>query len=534
MSETTSVTKGDTPSNTPEYSVSEISSAVKRTVEDAFGYVRVRGELGRVSRPASGHIYTDLKDDRAVLSSVMWKGTAQKLTFKPEEGLEVIATGRMTTFPGQSRYQLVIDRIEPAGVGALMKLLEERRRVLAAEGLFADERKQPLPFLPKVIGVVTSPSGAVIRDILHRLSDRTPAHVLVWPVRVQGETSAKEVAQAIHGFNALTPLSDPPRPDVLIIARGGGSLEDLWSFNEEIVARAAAESDIPLVSAVGHETDWTLIDYAADVRAPTPTGAAEMVVPVKADLVLGIDDLARRLTASALRGVANRRRDLRSLTRALPQPDSLFTVPRQRLDQASLRLAQALTRGTMTQRGKLDRVAGRLTPRLIKQGLAERTRALSVQGDKLARAEAQMRQRRKDRLANLRTRVSPHAVERLVIQGKRQLGQLDARLVRAMQQSIAARRDTIAQRAKLLDAFNYRRVLDRGFAVVRSAEGAPLRTVAALDAAGSVQIELADGKRDALIGGSGRSGGGSSGPTKPTKPKRVTDARPAPKQESLF
>jgi exodeoxyribonuclease VII large subunit len=289
----------ETPSNTPEYSVSEISSAVKRTVEDAFGYVRVRGELGRVSRPASGHIYTDLKDDRAVLSSVMWKGTAQKLTFKPEEGLEVIATGRMTTFPGQSRYQLVIDRIEPAGVGALMKLLDERRKKLAAEGLFAEERKQLLPFLPKVIGVVTSPSGAVIRDILHRLSDRTPAHVLVWPVRVQGETSAKEVANAIKGFNALEPGGAIPQPDVLIVARGGGSLEDLWSFNEEIVARAAAESLIPLVSAVGHETDWTLIDYAADVRAPTPTGAAEMVVPVKADLVLAVDDLARRLTASA-------------------------------------------------------------------------------------------------------------------------------------------------------------------------------------------------------------------------------------------
>ena len=527
MSETT----GDTPSNTPEYSVSEISSAVKRTVEDAFGYVRVRGELGRVSRPASGHIYTDLKDDRAVLSAVMWKGTAQKLSFKPEEGLEVIATGRMTTFPGQSRYQLVVDRIEPAGVGALMKLLEERRRKLAAEGLFADERKQLLPFLPKVIGVVTSPSGAVIRDILHRLSDRTPAHVLVWPVRVQGETSAKEVAQAIHGFNALTSLSDPPRPDVLIVARGGGSLEDLWSFNEEIVARAAAESDIPLVSAVGHETDWTLIDYAADVRAPTPTGAAEMVVPVKADLVLTVDDLARRLTASALRGVENRRRDLRSLTRALPQPDALLTGPRQRLDQASLRLAQALTRGTMTQRGRLDRVAGRLSPRLIMQGLSERRKALSVQADKLGRAEAQMHQRRRDRLANLGARVSPRAVQRLVGEGTRQLGQLDVRLIRAMKQGIAARRDTVVQRAKLLDAFNYRRVLDRGFAVIRDQAGTPLRQVAALDAAGSVQIELADGKRDAHIGGSG---GGSSGPSKPAKPKRVVDARPTPKQESLF
>jgi exodeoxyribonuclease VII large subunit len=515
----------ETPSNTPEYSVSEISSAVKRTVEDAFGYVRVRGELGRVSRPASGHIYTDLKDDRAVLSSVMWKGTASKLTFKPEEGLEVIATGRMTTFPGQSRYQLVIDRIEPAGVGALMKLLDERRKKLAAEGLFAEERKQLLPFLPKVIGVVTSPSGAVIRDILHRLSDRTPAHVLVWPVRVQGETSAKEVARAIHGFNALDGSKGLPKPDVLIVARGGGSIEDLWGFNEEIVARAAAESMIPLVSAVGHETDWTLIDYAADVRAPTPTGAAEMVVPVKADLVLTVDDLARRLTASALRGVETRRRDLRALARALPQPDALLTTPRQRLDQASLRLAQALTRGTLTQRGRLDRVAGRLTPRLITQGIAERRQGVRVQGDKLNRALDQRRQRQKDRLTNLGSRVSPRAVERLVGEGQKTLARLDAAMLRAMRQQLSVKVDKVAQRAKLLDAFNYRRVLDRGFAVIRDAAGTPLRQVAALDAAGAVQIELADGTRDAVVGGA---------PSKPAKPKRVTDARPAPKQENLF
>lgn len=525
-------------SNTPEYSVSEISSAVKRTVEDAFGYVRVRGELGRVSRPASGHIYTDLKDDRSVLSSVMWKGTASKLTFKPEEGLEVIATGRMTTFGGQSRYQLVIDRIEPAGVGALMKLLEERRRKLAAEGLFDEARKQLLPYLPKVIGVVTSPSGAVIRDILHRLSDRTPAHVLVWPVRVQGETSAKEVARAIHGFNALPDSGgDMPRPDVIIVARGGGSLEDLWGFNEEIVARAAADSMIPLVSAVGHETDWTLIDYAADVRAPTPTGAAEMVVPVKADLLLGVDDLARRLTASALRGIETRRRDMRALARALPHADSLLTTPRQRLDQATLRLGQALSQGTLKQRARLDNAKVRLTPRTITVGFREREKALQVQGDKLARALDQRMQRRRDKLGSVGTRVSPRAVERLVREGERGVRQIDARLQRTMTQQIDARKASIAQRAKLLDAFNYRRVLDRGFAVIRDTSGVPLRTVSALDVAGAVQIELADGKRDAVVGG------GSPEVPKPkakvqanlqAKPKRVTDARPAPKQEDMF
>jgi exodeoxyribonuclease VII large subunit len=311
-------------------------------------------------------------------------------------------------------------------------------------------------------------------------------------------------------------------------------MEDLWGFNEEIVARAAAESLIPLVSAVGHETDWTLIDYAADVRAPTPTGAAEMVVPVKADLVLTVDDLARRLTASTLRGVETRRRDLRSLARALPQPDALLTTPRQRLDQASLRLAQALTRGTMAQRGKLDRVAGRLSPRLITQGLSERRQAVHVQSDKLARALDQRRQRQKDRLANLGSRVSPRAVQRLVGEGRRSLGQLDARMLRAIGQHFDARKNQIAQRAKLLDAFNYRRVLDRGFAVIRDASGTPLRQVAQLDAAGAVQIELADGTRKAVVGETTGGPPPKASKSKAAKPKRVVDARPAPKQENLF
>lgn len=524
-------------SNTPEYSVSEISSAVKRTVEDAFGYVRVRGELGRVSRPASGHVYTDLKDDRTVLSAIMWKGTAQKLTFKPEEGLEVIATGRMTTFPGQSRYQLIIDRIEPAGVGALMKLLEERRRALAAEGVFAEERKRALPYLPKVIGVVTSPSGAVIRDILHRLADRTPAHVLVWPVRVQGETSAKEVARAIHGFNTFDGSKGLPRPDVLIVARGGGSLEDLWSFNEEIVARAAAESQIPLISAVGHETDWTLIDYAADKRAPTPTGAAEMAVPVKADLVIGVDDLSRRLTASLLRGLEMRRRDVRALARALPQADSLLTTPRQRLDQASLRLSQALKSGTQKQRSRFDQAAVRLTPRIIAQGLAQRRSAVDVQGERLERAQRQAFVRRKDRLVSVGSRVSARAVERLVGDGKRDLARVNLRLQRAVDQKLQGLGSQIEQRAKLLDAFNYRRVLDRGFAVIRAGDGTPLRNVAALDEAGqqgAVYIELADGKREASLQAFLGEGQTSQPKPKTLKAKRVIDARPKPKQESLF
>ena len=278
------VDEPEAASNVVEFSVSEISSALKRTLEDTFGHVRVRGELGRVSRPASGHVYLDLKDDRAVLSGVIWKGTASRMRIQPEQGLEVVATGRITTFAGQSKYQIVIDSLEPAGAGALMALLEERRKKLSAEGLFDEDRKRELPYLPAVIGVVTSPTGAVIRDILHRLSDRFPRHVLVWPVRVQGETSAREVANGIRGFNGFDAGGELPRPDLIIVARGGGSLEDLWGFNEEEVVRAAADSTIPLVSAVGHETDWTLLDYAADWRAPTPTAAAERAVPVRSEL----------------------------------------------------------------------------------------------------------------------------------------------------------------------------------------------------------------------------------------------------------
>jgi len=312
--------------NAPEFSVSELSSALKRAIEDRFGYVRVRGEISGYRGPhSSGHVYFSLKDANARLDAVIWKGVFGRMRVKPEEGLEVVVTGKITTFPGKSAYQVIVESLEPAGVGALMALLEARRRALAEEGLFDAARKQLLPYLPRVIGVVTSPTGAVIRDILHRLADRFPVHVLVWPVRVQGETSAAEVAQAIRGFNALPSNGAIPRPDLLIVARGGGSLEDLWSFNEEVVVRAAAESDIPLVSAVGHETDWTLIDHAADLRAPTPTAAAELSVPVRAELLATLADLGGRIAGAALRLAERRRAELRALnasvTAALANPE---------------------------------------------------------------------------------------------------------------------------------------------------------------------------------------------------------------------
>src|SRR5499427_6908855 len=299
--------------NAPEYTVSELSSALRRTVEDAYGHVRVRGEISGFRGPhSSGHCYFALKDETAKIEAVIWKGVHYRMRFKPQEGLEVIATGKLTTYPGSSKYQIVIEALEPAGVGALMALMEERKKKLAAEGLFDESRKQLLPWLPEVIGVVTSPTGAVIRDILHRLEDRFPRRVLVWPVRVQGDTAAAEVANAIRGFNALPERGALPRPDLIIVARGGGSLEDLWPFNEEIVVRAAAASMIPLVSAVGHETDVTLIDFAADRRAPTPTAAAEMAVPVRAELLTRLDSLARRSLACWQRGQEARRGELRA------------------------------------------------------------------------------------------------------------------------------------------------------------------------------------------------------------------------------
>ena len=334
------MSEAESATNFPEVTVTELAGALKRTIEDRFGFVRVRGEISGYRGPhSSGHVYFSIKDQGAKIDAVIWKGVFSRMKVRPEEGLEVVATGKVTTYPGKSTYQLIVENIAPAGLGALMALLEERRRRLAAEGLFDAARKRPIPYLPAVIGVITSPTGAVIRDILHRISARFPRHVIVWPVRVQGETSAAEVTAAIQGMNALEPGGKIARPDIIIVARGGGSLEDLWGFNDEALARAAAASAIPIISAVGHETDWTLIDHVADLRAPTPTGAAEMSVPVRADLVAQTADLARRAQHGMNRLIERGRADLRAAARALPSGDDLIAGPRQQTDLAGQRLA---------------------------------------------------------------------------------------------------------------------------------------------------------------------------------------------------
>ncbi len=466
----------DTASNIGEYSVSELSFALKRTVEDAFGFVRVRGEISGYRGPhASGHAYFAIKDEGAKIDAVVWRGVFSRLRFKPEEGMEVIASGKITTYPGKSSYQIVIDQLEPAGVGALMALLEERKRKLTAEGLFDPARKQLLPVMPRVVGVVTSPTGAVIRDILHRIADRFPVRVVVWPVRVQGETSAAEVAAAIRGFNALEADGAIPRPDVIVVARGGGSLEDLWGFNEEAVVRAAADSAIPLVSAVGHETDTTLIDFAADVRAPTPTAAAEMVVPVRADLLDAVEDRGRRLGRAVRRTVEQRRREFSGLARALPRLDDLLALPRQRFDQAARRLPGTLERAVARRRSGFDTLKGRLTPLSVTRGLALRRERIATLDGRAARAIAVVLERRSVRLAGA---------------------------------------------GKLLDTLSYRSVLRRGFALVRGADGRALRS-ADLPPGTRLDVEFADGRVAATTDGA---------PAPKSKPGRL----PKPREPDLF
>jgi exodeoxyribonuclease VII large subunit len=467
--------------NLPEYTVSELSAALRRTIEQGFSYVRVRGEISGWKRHGSGHCYLALKDAEAVIDAVCWRTTALRLPLKPEDGMEVVCTGRLTTYPGRSKYQLVIESMELAGVGALLKILEERRKRLAAEGLFAAERKKKLPFLPKVIGVITSPSGAVIRDILHRLNDRFPRHVLLWPVAVQGEGAAEQVVGAIQGFNRLAPGGRVPRPDLLIVARGGGSLEDLMAFNEESVVRAAAASAIPLISAVGHETDTTLIDHASDKRAPTPSAAAEMAVPVRLDLVAELEAKALRLTRGWSRALTERRTRVEGLARGLPQPRSLLDGARQKLDDRAERLING-----------------------FRQAIALRRHRLDGAGQRLNRA----------------------ALEAQLDRARQRLGEAEPRLQHAMHRFFERQQHRLDNASGRLET--YRRaleeVLEKGFAIVRDARGMVVESTLGIAQGDQLSIEFHDGRIGVVVGGDA--------------PQRPTSARakkaPAPGQGSLL
>jgi len=525
--------------NAPEISVSELSNALKRAIEDGFPYVRVRGEVSNYRGPhSSGHVYFSLKDQGARIDAVIWKGVFSRMRVRPEEGMEVVATGKITAFPGKSAYQLIVEAMEPAGIGALMALLEARRLKLAGEGLFDAARKQLLPYLPRVIGVVTSPTGAVIRDILHRLSDRFPVHVLVWPVRVQGETSAAEVAAAIAGFNALEAEGAIPRPDVLIVARGGGSLEDLWSFNEEAVVRAAAQSLIPLIAAVGHETDWTLIDHAADVRAPTPTAAAELGVPVRAALLAELADLDARRRGAILRVAERARAVLRASARALPSGEAILASPRQRLDRAGAALA-ANTRAVFGKRAiALERLSRRLVTRSPQALLAGARARHGAAAGRLERAVRLDRERKRERLSRLGARLQAalQASARFDRQQSARLLQGETRLRRALAAVIAQRRARVVAAAQLLGAVGYRNVLKRGFALVRDREGAPLRSAAAIDAGQLLRIEFADGEVAAKADGAPPTGSERAAPKSATasRPQKSGKRRAAGGQGSLF
>jgi exodeoxyribonuclease VII large subunit len=466
--------------NISEFSVGEISGAVKRTLEGAFGRVRVRGEISRPNYHGSGHLYFTLKDADAAMDGVCWRGSVGKLGITLEEGMEVICTGRISSYPRSSKYQLVVEAVELAGEGALLKLLEGRRKKLTAEGLFDPGRKQDLPFLPEIIGVITSPTGAVIRDILHRLAARFPRRVLLWPVIVQGDGAAEQVAKAINGFNACVVDGVVPRPDLLIVARGGGSLEDLWAFNEEIVVRAAAESDIPLISAVGHETDTTLIDFASDVRAPTPTAAAEMAVPVRADLEAQLLDNQRRLVAGLERCWEDQRLQLEGLARGLPQPDHLLEEAAQRLDSETDRLKLSVINRLEQHRERVAGIGARLRhPRDVMNSAGER---LLQTGERFNLAISSNLQNSKMQFDGLETTVRlPNAIARIFKSGQ----------------------DRISSQGQLLESLSYKGVLERGFALVRDGDGKPVMRAAEAVAGGAIEIEFLDGSRGAAFGDEG-------------------------------
>ena len=450
------MTDVSTATNAEAYSVSELAFALKRTLEDAYGFVRLRGELSKVTFHSNGHVYLSIKDDKACIDGVVWKGSVRGLSVRPEQGLEVIVTGKVTTYPMGSRYQIVIETMEAAGPGALLAQLERLKVKLQAEGLFEAARKRALPSMPSVVGVITSPTGAVIRDILHRIRDRWPCHVVVWPVVVQGDAAAAQVCAAIEGFNALEPGGAIPRPDVLIVARGGGSVEDLWPFNDETLARTAAASAIPLISAVGHETDTTLIDFVSDRRAPTPTAAAEMATPVLSELKAAVADYERRLARCGGRVLEERRTRLASAARALPRPAELIGMAQQRFDLASGRLGAALERNTAVHEREFVRAASRLSRTALERKLEE--------------------------------------------EGKR-LRQTNLRLNRTIPLNFDREELRVANIGKLLASLSPRAPLERGYALIHRADGTLARSAEALASGEALVLEFRDGKRGATVDG---------------------------------
>ena len=482
-------------SNAHEFSVSELALSLKRTIEDTYGHVRVRGELGRVTIAKSGHCYLDIKDDKAVINSIIWKGTMNKLTMRPEEGMEVVVEGRLSTYPGRSNYQLVIEKMELAGAGALMALFEKRKQAFAAEGLFASERKRELPFMPSVIGVVTSPTGAVIRDILHRIEDRFPSHVILWPVLVQGDKAAEQIAAAITGFNNADGF---PKPDILIIGRGGGSLEDLWCFNEEIVVRAAANSAIPTISAVGHETDWTLMDYVVDYRAPTPTGAAEVAVPVRSEWLTTMEDYGVRLTRGLTRSVNEKKSNLAAAR--MPRLENLLASPQQRLDLAGAKLPSPLRLLEPLQQ-KLSLASARIP--VAARIFDPANRRLDLASTRL-------------RLGDIQKQLAV-TVERLAMFGQRS----DRVVVAQLDRSV----DRLKRASGLLEAYSYQGVLQRGYALVTDKKGKVLRSKDTPSSGDYVTLTFADGDRGAVIAG------GTPAPKAKSKPK---SAKPVIDQGNLF
>ena len=464
--------------NVPEYSVSEISAALKRTVESGFEKVRIRGEISGFKRAGSGHIYLKLKDDLSVIDGVMWRSTAARLNFKPEDGLEVIAQGRVTTYAARSQYQIVIDHLEPAGAGALLALLEERRKRLASEGLFDEDKKKNIPYIPATVGIITSPTGAVLRDILHRLRDRFPRPIVIWPVLVQGTSSAEQVAAAIKGFSDLGSGSSVPKPDVLIVARGGGSIEDLLAFNEEIVVRAAAESSIPLISAIGHETDTTLLDFVADVRAPTPTAAAEMAVPVRSELVSNVSELDRKLMATIQRTISENKRAIDILGGSLPSSDRIIEDAVLRLDDRAETMSRVFSFYFTNLTQQLEKVEAQIWH--PQQEIDQYVQKLQFKVKELSLAGAQI----------LRSYFEDY------LRWSR-----DNRLEGALDRVIDQKSQTVLSSKDLLESYSYKNILARGYAVVRNNKNDPITRSKDLQSLKSAKIEFADGELKILVKG---------------------------------